>query len=439
MSFSKNKITAVALHIIAISFIDGFVVPQIPSVVVSVGHASFGQRLVTERRKSDGALRMSSVGAAEAASTAASTPLADDATAVPTVSTATASPPSSSSRSPSPSFTPVQHAIRALPFVATAAYLYDPTPLDDLVANIWSAVYGWDFAHAPLFEAEVAVAGFYIWIILYSSIHLILGKEKTKQTRFDGDRPNSHRPFEWLQPENYQLWFNPTAAYLGSIWLYSQIHHKPPLPEVAPTFGVLVVETLFGLWLYDLCFMPIHYLMHNLKLRSLRKVHTYHHRSKDTLNALEVVQHSYVDGFLQVAVNILVQQLSPFGGAKHVLSRLLHNLSVTYLLTEAHSGYRDLPWMSHNVFPELLGGAPRHEAHHHNGRVYYQQYFKYLDDFFGFTEDQQRAVKRSEIQQPEKLIDVSNSTQLANATAFVGEEVILIHQFKQKGHNYFEL
>ena len=43
--------------------------------------------------------------------------------------------------------------------------------------------------------------------------------------------------------------------------------------------------------------------------------------------------------------------------------------------------------MTHNIFPEFLGGSPRHDKHHHDGRVYYQQYFKYLDDFFGFTDE----------------------------------------------------
>ena len=66
-----------------------------------------------------------------------------------------------------------------------------------------------------------------------------------------------------------------------------------------------------------------------------------HHGARGrTLNALETVQHSYADGFLQVAVNIVVQQISPFAGfgGKHPLSRVLHNVVVTYLLTEAHAG-----------------------------------------------------------------------------------------------------
>jgi len=402
-----------ALSILAVS-VNGFVGPQTRSSSVAIGHGKNERILVgvdktvsalglirkalPKRRGVD--LNMSSMGAEEFIAVSPNSRQSPEKNAVqederlPTTLSSTKSIPSSSIENKaalteaaefsSPSFTFFQQTIRAVPFVTTAAYLYDPKPLDDLVANIWSVVYNWDFAQFPLFEAEVAVFGFFTWIILFSSMHLVLGEERTKETRFDGELP--HKPFEWAEPKNYHLWFNPTASYLGSIWLYLQIHEKPPLPEVAPTFGVLAVETLFGIWLYDLCFMPIHYLMHNWKLGSVRRVHGYHHRSGKTLNALETVQHSYIDGFLQVFVNIMVQKISPFGGPKHVMSRLLHNLSVTYLLSEAHSGYRDLPWMSHNLFPEILGGAPRHEAHHHNGRVYYQQYFKYIDDFFGFTE-----------------------------------------------------
>jgi hypothetical protein len=285
-------------------------------------------------------------------------------------------------------FTPLQHIIRVLPFITTGLYLYNPLPLDTLVKNTYSLIYNWDVAQQPLFEGEVAVFGFFISIIFFSSMHLFLGDEKTKQSRFDGKLP--HKPFEWAEPKNWHLWFNPTASYLGSIYIYLHyFHDKPPLPIEAPTFGVLAAETIFGIVLYDLCFMPIHFIMHNIKNTQIRKIHGYHHRSgsgtKKSLNSLETVQHSYIDGFLQVFVNIVVQQISPFGGPKHVLSRLIHNLSVTYLLSEAHSGYSSLELMSHNIYPEIFGGAPRHETHHHNGRVYYQQYFKYIDDFFGFV------------------------------------------------------
>ena len=81
--------------------------------------------------------------------------------------------------------------------------------------------------------------------------------------------------------------------------------------------------------------------------------------------------------------NILVQFVSPWG-MKHPFSRFLHNLVVTYLLSEAHSGY-DLPWMSHRVFPGIFGGAPRHNAHHNLANCYYQQFFCCIDDLIGAT------------------------------------------------------
>lgn len=285
-------------------------------------------------------------------------------------------------------FTPLQTAVRAsVPLVATS-YLFNPQPLDDITTAVWSAIYNWGPTHLPLFEADVASIGFFAPIVFFSGLHLIIGEERTRASRLDGKMPT--RPFEWAKPQNFHLWFNPLASYLGSIWVYHQfLHEKPPLPEIAPTFGVFAGELLFGVFLYDMCFFPIHWLMHKSSWGPLRRVHGYHHRtSSNALNSLETVQHSYVDGFLQVAVNIFVQQISPFGGFghKHVMSRLAHNVLVTYLLSEAHSGY-DLNWMSHRIFPEFLGGAPRHEKHHHDGRVYYQQYFKYLDDFFGHTED----------------------------------------------------
>ena len=85
----------------------------------------------------------------------------------------------------------------------------------------------------------------------------------------------------------------------------------------------------------------------------------------------------------QVATNVLVQRLpTPLlsGGAlvlakKHPLSRVLHNLVVTFLLAEAHSGY-DLPWMTHRAWPRVFGGAAAHEAHHVHGEGNYHQFFR---------------------------------------------------------------
>ena len=86
-------------------------------------------------------------------------------------------------------------------------------------------------------------------------------------------------------------------------------------------------------------------------------------------NACETVQNSYLDAGIQVMINIFVQNISPWGfGCKHPLSRAAHNLMVTYLLSEAHSGY-DLPFQSHRLFPAIFGGSVRHEEHHQRSKA----------------------------------------------------------------------
>jgi hypothetical protein len=59
-----------------------------------------------------------------------------------------------------------------------------------------------------------------------------------------------------------------------------------------------------------------------------------------------------------------VQHLSPWGWcSKHTLSRLAHNVLVTFLLVEAHAEF-DTPISPHNLFPWVYGGALRHRYHH---------------------------------------------------------------------------
>ena len=55
---------------------------------------------------------------------------------------------------------------------------------------------------------------------------------------------------------------------------------------------------------------------------------------------------------MKVGMNILVQNLPLFGGLpKHKLSRFVHNLLITYLLSESHAGL-DLPWATHRTLPK---------------------------------------------------------------------------------------
>lgn len=68
-------------------------------------------------------------------------------------------------------------------------------------------------------------------------------------------------------------------------------------------------------------------------------------------------------------------------------SRMVYDIVIIFLITELHSGY-DLPWMPQNVVPfGIFAGSRRHTQHHITGRAYYQKFFVYADNFFGFVDN----------------------------------------------------
>ncbi|CAD7939019.1 unnamed protein product [Amoebophrya sp. A120] len=121
------------------------------------------------------------------------------------------------------------------------------------------------------------------------------------------------------------------------------------------------------------------------------KWHSRHHSAAAAaLWPVDTVHHGLLDGFLQVAVNIAVQQKSflffPGSLPKHDFTRLLHNVLITFLLTESHSGL-DAPFSLHRVLgKKFYGGAWNHDAHHAGGNRHLQQFFCYLDWFFKLDE-----------------------------------------------------
>ena len=216
------------------------------------------------------------------------------------------------------------------------------------------------------------------------------------------------------------------GIYIGVIELFQRLVMEPldflPLvfeepPQLPPSFLRLVVEVAFSVWLYDFVFYWIHRSFHlcstgGHRIKGDKKtaassvdssadasfparlkqwwysVHLTHHdhyeKTTDPLHVLVTFHHHILDASAQVGINIFVQQVPLaflFAGSRHPMSKLLHNIVVTYLLVEAHSGY-DLPFMSHRILPSVFGGAVRHQIHHDVGRKYYHQFFKYIDDIF---------------------------------------------------------
>lgn len=265
-----------------------------------------------------------------------------------------------------------------------------PEAMDAALAVVWNNFHSSSITQNCMFEAHVAVASFFVWIVFFETLHLWL--PNASKYRLDG-KPPVKALEAVIGADIYQKAFTPVFAYLATIAVFHYFGLGQILfgakPEFdAPSFLRVLVEVPVGIFLYDLVFFPIHYSLHRFPVKGWSKVHQYHHsfarEQQVAHNATETVVHSYVDGALQVATNILVQQISPWG-CKHPLSRAIHNIVVTYLLCESHSGY-DLPFMSHRVLPWIFGGSPRHEAHHQVGNAYYQQFFKYLDDALGTIE-----------------------------------------------------
>jgi len=247
-------------------------------------------------------------------------------------------------------------------------------------------IFGPMFRHDS-FEPIWAVFSFGLWIALWHgcdrmAAQAALQKCPTKdapigayllQHRIAGEEP----PAASTTISGH--WLLAVIAYLGPLLVIDGLYPRrlARLPEAALPFWSHVGELALTLFLYDAVFFFAHIGMHRGPLW-LRRLHAHHH-SRNPLNASETVRHSFVDGSLQVLANIAVLN----GTGAHPLTRMAHNFFVTCLLTEAHASY-DLPFQLHRVIPfGLYGGAPRHEAHHHRGDVYFHQFFTYLDDALG--------------------------------------------------------
>jgi len=145
-------------------------------------------------------------------------------------------------------------------------------------------------------------------------------------------------------------------------------------PVSAASAAYLVTEVAMGVVAYDALFFFVHWLMHARRLRMHNLHHSYGAGGEGAMRARDVLTHSPLDGSLQVLVNICVQRTNPWGSTKSRLARALHNVIVTWMLTESHTCAP-----SPRVGRRWFVGVRRHRAHH-AGSPYYQQFFGYLDD-----------------------------------------------------------
>lgn len=172
------------------------------------------------------------------------------------------------------------------------------------------------------------------------------------------------------------------VAYWVGIIIWVRVVPKPAdalplgIPHSFSSLAILMVEVVSGIILYDAYFFFVHWAMHECKALHYLSQHEEHHRQK-ILEARHVLRHSLADGSLQVIVNIIVQRFNPWGSVKSRLARALHNVIVTWMLTESHTSSPQP-----NVFRKYFVGVRNHRSHHLSGnrKHTYQQFFGYLDE-----------------------------------------------------------
>jgi sterol desaturase/sphingolipid hydroxylase (fatty acid hydroxylase superfamily) len=206
----------------------------------------------------------------------------------------------------------------------------------------------------------------------------------------DEDRPHGSSvfkpPFTWT-------WrgFAALAWYWAGIALWVSVVPQPTgvvggCPESITDAGAwvrVVAELVSGIVAYDAIFFIIHLSMHAFPFLHSSTSHAQHHVSPCDETVYRTVNHSLLDGTLQVLTNIFVQRRSPvnylcptlFGDAKTRLARWLHNIVVVELLVESHARASHPLRLSRLCFD----GVSKHYLHHRSGGPPFQQFFGYLD------------------------------------------------------------
>ena len=153
------------------------------------------------------------------------------------------------------------------------------------------------------------------------------------------------------------------------------------LPEDPPTVFQIFYQLVCSFVIYDILFFMAHYACHRYH-RLYKHLHSRHHDHE--------VVFSRVTNQLTVVERVLLvlsanQALKLVRG--HPLTRAIFVPLFLAALTENHCGY-DLPWTLDKVVPwGLVGGSPRHYAHHEYGTRHYQPFLTYIDNYLHPEED----------------------------------------------------
>lgn len=211
------------------------------------------------------------------------------------------------------------------------------------------------------------------------------------------------------------------GVYLGAIDIFQRVSQFDRWYRVDDHFATgalgtgllrVALEVFASVLCYDAVFAVLHKSFHShqapLWWRNLHMEHHDHYQDvSKPLHVMQVFHHHIVDASAQVMCNAAMQQVVGFGFLmggqhhRHTVSKLLHNIAVTYLLIEAHSG-QDYWWTTDKwLFPEWCGqwskakisGPMAHQRHHQTGGYPYHQFFTVFDN----CDDEQSREVRDEM------------------------------------------
>ncbi|EKX44755.1 hypothetical protein GUITHDRAFT_139391 [Guillardia theta CCMP2712] len=134
--------------------------------------------------------------------------------------------------------------------------------LRELIQDIWNYLKEMSIVKNETFEPLVASIAFAVWVAMFRLI----------------DRSQQWRKFKIIDEEMRERYKT-----------------------------LLLSQVFLGIFVYDFLFFWIHLSMHKLKYLGFLG-HAVHHR-KHPLEATQVVNHSFADGFLQVMTNIITLHL----------------------------------------------------------------------------------------------------------------------------------
>uniref|UniRef100_A0A7R9SWM1 Fatty acid hydroxylase domain-containing protein n=1 Tax=Pycnococcus provasolii TaxID=41880 RepID=A0A7R9SWM1_9CHLO len=237
---------------------------------------------------------------------------------------------------------------------------------DAFVQNAWDDLrVRWWFQH-DTFEPVLATTSFAFWMALWYAVDLVAYAHIPTRYRLQ----TSESMHQW-KPQGHVA--QEVLLYLAPLAMYDHVKPRRVLPPDAPTALACLAQVMCSLLLYDCLFAIFHRAMHSHPVL-YRRVHAKHHHNA-VVRARDAVRVSALEQLVDVSCSILALKLT----GSHPLSRAIHNIVITFLITELHSGY-SFPWSFESVVPYgLYLGPTKHVLHHSVNAPYYAKVFAVLE------------------------------------------------------------